>query len=179
MDTTIPISAINDFLFCPKSLYLHSIYIPFEKSMYHDTPQTKGKISHATIDDHSYTTSKYILQGLSVYSEKIQVKGIIDIYDSKNKYLIERKYKIKYIYDGYKYQLYAQMFCMQEMSYEIRRLFLHSLSDNKRYEVPLPDEIERMKFESVVSHIKSFNSHSINLHSCSRCANNIYGLLNW
>lgn len=179
MDSAIPISAINDFLFCPKSLYLHSVYNSFDKSVYHDTPQTLGKIAHENIEDQTYTTSKYILQGLSVYSSKLQVKGKIDIYDAKNHYLIERKYRIKAIYTGFKYQLYAQMYCLEEAGFPVERLFLHSLSDNKRYEINLPTEAEKKEFEDIILKMKSFNAISMQDHVCKNCQENIYGLLSW
>lgn len=179
MDSAIQISAINDFTYCPKSLYLHSVYSSFDTSIYHDTPQTIGSITHENIEDQSYTTSKYILQGLSVYSNKLGIKGKIDVYDAKNKFLIERKYLVKQVYKGFKYQLYAQMYCLLEAGFKIKRLFLHSLSDNKRYEIPLPTEAEKTEFERVIANMKSFSAVSLRNHSCSHCPNNIYGLLNW
>lgn len=179
MDSAIPISAINDFLFCPKSLYLHSIYSVFETNIYHDTPQVKGSIAHESIEERSYTTAKHILQGLSVYSQRLGVKGKIDIYDANNHSLIERKYRVKAIYTGFKYQLYAQMYCLEEAGFAVERLFLHSLSDNKRYEINLPTETEKKEFEEIISKMKSFNTVTMQNHACNHCENNIYGLLNW
>lgn len=179
MDSAITISAINDFLFCPKSLYLHSVYSSFDTSIYHDTPQTVGSITHENIEDQTYTTSKHILQGLSVYSNKLGIKGKIDVYDAKNKYLIERKYRVKQVYTGFKYQLYAQMYCLEEAGFSVKRLFLHSLSDNKRYEIPMPGKEEKKEFEDVIAKMKSFDAVSIRNHTCRHCAHNIYGLLNW
>lgn len=166
-------------MFCPKSLYLHSVYSSFNTSIYHDTPQTVGSITHENIEDQTYTTSNHILQGLSVYSSRLGIKGKIDVYDAKNKYLIERKYRVKQVYTGFKYQLYAQMYCLLEAGFKVKRLFLHSLSDNKRYEIILPGKAEKKEFEDVISHMKLFDAVSIRNHSCSHCANNIYGLLNW
>lgn len=179
MDSTITISAINDFLFCPKSLYLHGVYNSFDTSIYHDTPQTVGSITHENIEDQSYTTSKHILQGLSVYSARLGIKGKVDVYDSKNKCLIERKYRVKQVYKGFKYQLYAQMYCLIEVGFEVKRLFLHSLSDNKRYEIPLPTKAETEEFEEVIARMKSFDGVSLCNHACRHCDNNIYGLLGW
>lgn len=179
MDSAIPISAINDFLFCPKSLYLHGVYSTFDTGIYHDIPQTAGSIAHENIEDQTYTTSRHILQGLSVYSARLGVKGKIDVYDAKNKCLIERKYRIKQIYTGFRYQLYAQMYCLEEAGFKVKKLFLHSLSDNKRHAIPLPAATEKKEFEEVIAKIKKFDSVSIQNHSCGHCANNIYGLLNW
>lgn len=179
MDTAIPISAINDFLFCPKSLYLHSIYSSFDTTTYHDNPQTIGRISHENIENSTYTTSRHILQALSVYSAYLGVKGKIDIFDSKTGYLIERKYRVKAIYKGFRYQLYAQMYCLEELGYKVKKLFIQSLSDNKRYEISIPTQEERKEFENVILQMKSFDAIALNSHTCNHCSNNIYGLLNW
>ncbi len=179
MDSAIQISTINDFLFCPKSLYLHNIYSSFDTSIYHDIPQTVGSITHENIEGQSYTTSKNILQGLSVYSNRLGIKGKIDVYDTKKKHLVERKYRVKYVYTGFRYQLYAQMYCLEEIGFKVENLFLHSLSDNKRYEISLPTLEEKREFEEVISKMKNFEVASLRSHSCSHCSNNIYGLLNW
>lgn len=179
MDTAIPISAINDFLFCPKSLYLHSIYSSFDTSVFHDTPQTMGSLAHENIEEGKYTTAKDILQGLSVYSNRLGIKGKIDLYDAKKKYLIERKYRVKQIYLGFRYQLYAQMFCLEERRMPVAKLFIQSLSDNKRYEVIPPTAKERQDFESVIKEMKSFSAVSLQNHNCRHCQNNIYSRLNW
>jgi len=179
MDTAICISHINDFLFCPKSLYLHSIYNPFSTSVYHDTPQVKGSITHENIENSKYTTAKHVLQGLSVYSVRLGLKGKIDIYNAKNKYLIERKYKVSKLYKGYVYQLYAQMHCLKEAGFPISKMFVHSLSDNKRYEVSLPTQKEQLEFEALIEQMRTFDSKALQNHTCSRCQTNIYSLLSW
>jgi len=153
MDSAISISAINDFLYCPKSLYMHGVYSSFETSVYHDVSQTNGTIAHENIEEKKYTTSKDILQGLSVYSVRLGIKGRIDLYDAKNKLLIERKYRVTNIYTGFRYQLYAQMYCLEEAGFKVAKLFIHSLSDNRRFEIPLPSQEERREFEGVIAKI--------------------------
>ncbi|MBU3964935.1 type V CRISPR-associated protein Cas4 [Patescibacteria group bacterium] len=97
MENYIQISKINDFIFCPKSIYFHGIYENFSEKTYHQSPQVKGKIKHESVDKQKYSTAKKYLQGLEVYSEKYNLFGKIDIYDQENKILIERKNKIKII----------------------------------------------------------------------------------
>lgn len=179
MDSAITISSINDFLFCPKSLYLHNVYNVFDTSTYHDTPQVQGGIAHENIEDRKYTTSKHILQGISVYSNKLNVKGRIDVFDSIRGLLIERKYKVKKLYKGFYYQLYAQMYCLEEMGYTVKKLFIQSLSDNKRYSIPLPTNREREEFENTLTKIKLFTDSDLQSHFCKNCEINIYSFLNW
>jgi CRISPR-associated protein Cas4 len=179
MDSAIPISAINDFLYCPRSLYLHSIYSTFQTNTFHDTPQVLGGIAHENIEKGKYTTSAHILQGLSVYSLRLGIKGKIDLYDSQKNWLIERKYRVKQIYLGFKYQLYAQIYCLEEAEMPVKQLFIQSLSDNRRYEIPLPSSDEEKDFEKTIEKMKSFTPLELQNHACSHCQNNIYSLLNW
>jgi len=99
--------------------------------------------------------------------------GKIDIYDIEEEALIERKFKIKNIYDGQRFQLYAQMYCLQEIGYEVKKMFIHSLSDNKRYPIDLPDDAEKKKFEKVIDDIRNFNPADfvgkINKNKCENC----------
>lgn len=179
MESYIQISKINDFAYCPLSLYLHSVYESFDTSLYHDTPQVVGRINHAMIEEGRYSTSKHILQGISVYSEQFGIMGKIDIYDEKKKELVERKTRIKTIWPGYIYQIYGQYFCMREMGYEVEKLFLHSLADNKRYPVLLPAEREEKRFGFFVGEMRAFDIRQYKNHRCKKCANSIYGILTW
>lgn len=156
MEDYIQISKLNDFIFCPYSIYLHSVYDNFDRKAYHRTAQTVGKIVHESLERKTYTTSKFVLQGKEVCSEKLGIVGKIDIFDSKDGLLVERKYKVKRIFDGYKYQLYAQMFCLREMGYAVKALAIQSLADNKRYNIPLPDASETGKFKELIEKIKNY-----------------------
>lgn len=174
----IQISKINDFIFCPYSIYLHSIYEEFKTGEYQQPVQIVGRLRHENIDSKAYSTSKQILQGLPIYSEKYKLIGKADIYDQAEKALIERKNKVKEIYDGYKYQLYAQYLCLTEQGYPVEKLFIHSLSDNQRYPIPLPDEIETKKFEDLLNKIWHFDPHKNPVSiSSKKCQNCIYSLL--
>jgi CRISPR-associated protein Cas4 len=174
MEPSIQISKINDFIFCPKSIYFHGIYGSFSEKTYHQSPQVRGKIKHEAIDEQKYTTTKKYLQGIEIYSEKYNLTGKIDLYDQENEALIERKNKIKRIYDGYKYQLYAQYFCLLEMGYKIKSLCLYSLSDNKKYDVVLPDEKDIKEFEKIIEQIKNFNIIKKFQQNSAKCAQCIY-----
>ena len=153
MESYIPITHLNDYTFCPRSIYLHAIYGAFKQNLYHRTPQTIGKIKHENIEEGVYSSAKRYLQGMSVYSEKYGLMGKIDVYDTVEQALIERKNKAKFIYDGYRYQLYAHYFCLTEMGYPVKALYIHSLSDNKRYPLALPSTNEQKDFEEIVEKV--------------------------
>ncbi|PSO43266.1 type V CRISPR-associated protein Cas4 [Candidatus Saccharibacteria bacterium QS_5_54_17] len=175
MEQYIQISTINDFLFSPRSLYLHSVYASFNTKTYHASSQIAGDINHSTLENANYSSSTRYLQGVPVYSEHYGIMGKIDIYDRHTKSLIERKTKIKTIHTGYKYQLYAQYFGLTEAGYEVERLLLHSLDDNRRYEVPLPDQAEVSAFEQTLRAIWEYDiAEHDPAHSDDRCEMSIY-----
>ncbi len=168
----IPISSLNDFIFCPYSIYLHNVYENTDESLYHATPQTQGRIAHATVDNKRNSTHKDVLEALPVCSNRYGLIGKIDIYKVNEKYLIERKYQLKQIYQGQIYQLWAQMFCLQEMGYDVERLAFYEISTKRtiHMNLPSPEDIER--FESFLFSFRKYDpsrSFSPNNNKCRHC----------
>lgn len=175
MEDYILISWLNDYVFCPYSIYLHNVYSAVDDKLYYTTAQTKGKFAHNSIDNGTYSTHKNDLIGIEVFSDKYGLCGKIDLFHVDKKLLVERKRKISTIYDGYRYQLYAQYFALLEMGHEIEKICFHSLVDNKRYYIDLPFGEELIKFESTIESIRYFNPSRItnnlevNLTKCKYC----------
>jgi CRISPR-associated protein Cas4 len=157
MEEYIQISKINDFTYSPQSLYLHSVYESFNQNVYHEESQKIGQINHENIENGTYSTTKKYLQGLSVYSETYNLGGKIDIYDTEKKILIERKTKIHKIYNGHRFQLYAQMFALEEMGHPVEEMYIHSLDDNRRYKIPKPTFVDMLLFEETLKKIRNYN----------------------
>lgn len=176
MDDLIIISNLNDFIFCPVSIYFHNLYGNRNPMTYQGTAQIKGSGSHETVEKKTYSTRKDIIMSMDVYCEKYNLVGKIDVYNSSKKLLIERKRKIKQIYDGYIFQLYAQYFAMIEMGYDVKRLQLYSMDDNQTYQVKLPQEDTEMfsKFENIIVQIKNFNVEDFQQKNTEKCRNCIY-----
>lgn len=174
MENYILISYLNDFIFCPRSIYFHGLYGYLEQRIYQEKPQVEGRIAHQSIDSKTYSTRKTTLQGLSVYSDKYKLNGKIDIFDEAEGLLIERKKKIKVIYDGYIMQIYAQYHCLKEMGYTVKKLKLYSMDTNKNYPIPLPEDNPTMqsKFEKLIEDINQFDLKApfqANPSKCQRC----------
>lgn len=161
MENYIRISTLNDFVFCPKSIYYHELYDKFDEKVYQEEVQQAGKLAHSSIDEKKYSTAKKYIQSLSIYSERYQLCGKIDIYNSETKTLIERKNKVTRVYDGYKYQLYAQYRCMLEMGYEVENLTIYSLKDNISYSIPLPVGDEQARFETLLANYRTFKPNTL------------------
>ena len=65
MEETILISYLNDFIFCPVSIYFHKLYGQLDKNIYQSTFQVNGTDAHKSIDEKTYSSRKNILQGIS------------------------------------------------------------------------------------------------------------------
>ena len=176
MELYLKISNINDFIFCPLSIYYHQLYGDLKQELYYGQAQLDGKAAHATIDEKRYSTHKNILQGIDVYSDEYKLCGKIDIFDSDKGLLTERKNLIKKIYDGYIFQLYAQTLCLREMGYTVNALRFHSLTDNKIYPVSLPEADKEMfdKFKDTIYSMQEFNPSTYKPKFSDKCSNCIY-----
>lgn len=169
----ILISTLNDFIFCPYSIYLHNVYMESDESIFHATPQTQGKLAHTSVDNKRASNKSNVLLSLPVYSQKYGLMGKIDVYKKDEKKLIERKYQLKQIYQGQIYQLWAQMFCLEEMGYDVDSLAFYEISTNRMIPVNKPTEEDILLFEIFIKKYKSYDpgvtTFEINPNKCAHC----------
>lgn len=172
MFTQIPITYIKDFDFCPRSLYFHGVYEVLGEGHYKAAPQRNGTLRHSASDEGRYSSRKRFLQGMEISSEKYGLVGKIDIYDCEARMLVERKAKIKYIFPGYRWQVMAQMVCLEEMGFPVDGAVLHSLEDNKRYRQEFSVD-DWKEFLGVLSAMRSFDIAKTKpiaeTQKCDRC----------
>lgn len=175
-ENVILISQINDFVFCPISIYFHVVCGDLDKTLYQGIPQIQGRYVHQAIDKKTYSSKKNILQSIDVYSEEFNVRGKIDVFDIDSGVLTERKNKIKKIYDGYIFQVYAQYYALIEMGHKINRIKLHSMIDNKNYEIKLPSlDLEKdKKFRDLIWEMRKFSIEGFVQNNTAKCQNCIY-----
>jgi len=172
MENYIAISTLNDFVFCPYSIYLHNVYAAADEDLFHATPQTQGKASHQAIDAKRYSTRQNEIVGLSVFSNELGVIGKIDVYKGDEKLLIERKHQLNAIYKGQIYQIWAQYFCMVEMGYPVEKLSFYAISANKSHHVDIPSEGDKKELLGFIAKLKNYNPESeipINVNKCKHC----------
>lgn len=171
----IQISKINDFLFCPRSLYFHSVYENFGELSYKSKDQVSGSIAHEKVDKSEYSSRVRYKQGVEVCSYAYGIVGKIDVYDAEKKCLIERKKSVKRIFDGYIMQLLAQKICLEEMGFTVDAIKIHSLDDNKRYTLEITDKHKEL-FKETIDSIRSFDitkaTHFQDVQKCNRCIYN-------
>lgn len=174
-ESPLIISNLNDFIFCPASMYFHLLE-EGENLLVQDACQLNGSHAHRNSDSAAYSTKVSVLQGIGIYCEKYNLVGKIDTFDSQSGVLTERKKKIKKVYDGYVFQLYAQYFALVEMGYTINTMKLYSMDDNKIYEIPKPEDNFQMlyKFEKTIYDINHFSISKFKQDNEFKCKNCIY-----
>ena len=57
----ILISQLNDFTFCPVSIYFHTLYGDLDKTLYQRAEQINGTYAHKAIDSGQYSSRKNVL----------------------------------------------------------------------------------------------------------------------
>ena len=174
METYLSITQINDFTFCPRSLLFHDFLRDnFTPEKFRETPQIKGLAAHAAIDSAAYSTRSDVLQGTMVYSSRYSLLGRIDLFFISTGLLRERKHSITAVYDGFRYQLYAQYFALAEMGYSVKHMELYSSRDNLKYPVAAPDVAAIREFERTLAAIRSYvpeqDDSPPDLVRCRRC----------
>lgn len=178
MESVLTMTQLNDFIFCPRSLYYNGIYrTSAGVETYHQVPQKDGLAVHAAIDQGRYSSRKCVLQGTMVYCEKYNLLGRIDVFDSSSGILTERKNSITAIYDGFRYQLYAQYFALMEMGYSVKELRLYSAKDNRIYPIPLPIESDVMNFEHTLHCMREWSPERAFIPNPKKCRACIYSSL--
>ena len=173
-EALLSITYLNDFIFCPVSIYFHNLDSTADPMLLQETSQINGSAAHIHSDHGTYSDRKSVLQGISVYCERYGLIGKIDTFDQEKGQLTERKKKIRQIYDGYIFQIYAQYFALTEMGYTVRELRLYSMDDNQIYPIPLPEQNPELfaRFEKVIEAIQNFdfrNFHQPNGEKCRHC----------
>lgn len=171
METFLPISYLNDFVFCPYSIYLHQVFDNNTEELYSANPQQRGKTAHDDVDTFEQTHSK-VIKGIYVISNQYGLYGKIDKFYSNQKKLVESKYYIKTLYRGYYYQIWAQYFGLTEMGYQVTTLQFYSIKDKRVFPVPLPGKAESDELKNHIRTIAWFDFDAplnINPAKCKHC----------
>ena len=173
MEELMPITNINDFLFCPRSLYFGNIYRrSIGKDDYQEAPQKIGTAAHTSLDESTYSTRKNIMTGTMVHCATFGLLGRIDSFDVSRGLLMERKWSVSDVWEGYRMQLYAQAKALQEMGYEVKALKLHSKKNNRTFDVALPTARDWARLAEIIAKMRKFRldaPFAANPRKCARC----------
>lgn len=168
----ISISQLNDFCFCPYSLYLHSIYEGRDASAFKALDQVRGTAVHQSVDSGSYSTKNTDRCSMAVCSNEFGIVGVVDLYRENETLLLERKYKIHTIFPGHILQVHGLYFCLTEMGFDVQKIKIHSLSDNKIYPISLPTEEDRLRMHRQIAQMRNYDFDTpfpINETKCAHC----------
>ena len=176
MEEIILTSYLNDFIFCPISIYFHKLYGNLKKELYQTSYQRNGTNAHKAIDNKTYSTRKDILQGIDVFSAEFGIQGKIDTFNIQTGVLTERKNTIKKIYDGYIFQVYSQYYGLTEMGYNVKKIQLYNMTNNKNYTIKLPIKDKGMdnKFRNLIKQIREFDMETFEQTNNKKCKQCIY-----
>lgn len=136
--------------------------------------QISGTNAHKNIDGGRYSSRSDVLQGTEVYCERYGIAGKIDLFYIEERRLVERKKRQSVIYKGLIFQLYAQSFALEEMGYEVDRMEIRSLDDNRTFAIGLPRDNPEFvaDFEETLNDMRTFDIGGFqqpNLAKCEKC----------
>ena len=66
MNDFISISTLNDFIFCPYSIYLHNVYMEADEDIFKATPQIRGAQAHNGVDKKTGSSRSCDILSLSL-----------------------------------------------------------------------------------------------------------------
>jgi len=142
MEDSISISALNQFVFCPRRCALMNI-----EGIWSDNEHTvKGTILHEHADERGYETDKgvKVLRALPLFSKKYGLNGKADIVKLRGKEVIPVEYKKgkRRDFGNDNIQLAAQALCLEEMfKVEIKRGFIFHTTSKRRREVLIDESL--------------------------------------
>ncbi|MFV0290262.1 MAG: type V CRISPR-associated protein Cas4 [Mangrovibacterium sp.] len=178
MENLIQITYLNDFIFCPYSIYLHQIFEDGEIESFQASPQSEGRMVHADIDSEEHQTKdSSCVKGIYVYSESLKLYGKIDSYFPERRALVERKKEIKVLYQGYLYQLWAQFFAMREMGYCVDEIAFETIVGKRYLLQQLPTVADYGRLKKVVLSMAAFRPEEFETQNSNKCVHCIYSAL--
>lgn len=169
MPEYIPISRLNDFLFCPYSIYLHQVYGTADEEVCKAEPQKAGVFEHGKILDGQETGT---FRNLPVFSDEYGIAGVIDEYDPGKKTLTEYKNNLPTVFPGQKMQLWGQYICLTGNGLEVQSIRFVEISTGKEYPIPPPGTDELKNLRKLIDRIRQYDpSYQIetNPNKCQKC----------
>ena len=154
MEEIISISALNQYVFCPRRCALMHV-----EGIWSDNEHTaKGTILHKNADERGYEIigQAKCLHALPLYSEKYGLNGKADIVEIRKDEIIPIEYKKgkKREFNNDNIQIAAQALCLEEMfQTTIRRGFIYHAMSKKRREV-LIDEALRIETLQTIENVR-------------------------
>ena len=141
--------------------------------VYTAVPQVRGCNAHKEVDNRTFSVDKDDVQNLKVWSETLELVGVIDLYRKAERHLVEFKYRVaETLFLGQKVQLWAQYYCLSEMEYVVEKISVYETSTGKYHDVPLPGDEDKNVLQDLISRFRNFDlaqPYDINPKKCTHC----------
>jgi CRISPR-associated exonuclease Cas4 len=171
----IPISAISEYVYCPRNCYL--FYVLGERG---ENPYTvEGELLHKRVHKSSRTKRGKLIQlrRVYVYSKRWGISGFADVLEGKGSkvYPVEYKRGKSGGWQNDKIQLCAQAICLEEMlNVEIVQAYIFYVSSGRRREIKLDEKLRKDTIKTIGEVRKLFKSKNIppplNDNRCRGCS---------
>lgn len=142
MDELVSISALNQYVFCPRRCALMHV-----EGIWSDNEHTvKGTSLHARVDERGYETdgNAKLLRAVPLYSHRYGLSGRADVVEMRSSEIIPVEYKKgkRREFENDDIQLCAQALCLEEMfDAEISRGFIYHAASRRRREVLIDEQL--------------------------------------
>ncbi len=181
--SSIPISALQHYIYCPRQFALIHIEEIYEENVF----TIQGNIVHKRVDNERnyYNKSKKVENSLSLWSEKYGLYGVADVVEFEENKIIPVEFK-----SGKKknkladnIQLAAQAICLEEMfSAEITFGYIYYDKSRKRRKVVIGEKLRETLTETISSVrnllIEKITPKPVNDKRCDNCSLKDYCLPN-
>lgn len=175
-DTSVPISALNHFSYCPRRCAL----IHMEQTFVENVHTLRGQALHENADEEASSSEAGIRveRALPLYSDKLGLVGKADIVEFRADgvpYPVEYKQGKKKQHENDDLQLAAQAICLEEMTGKpVRRGAIYHHTSRRRREVEITDALRQQVAETVAAVRTLLDSKvlppPVNDHRCPQCS---------
>ena len=90
MENPISITMLNDFVFCPISIYFHNLYQGVEKNLYQGKSQIAGTKAHEAIDNNTLSNSESFQDIENKFSKRFNQQDSVYIFIMDSRTEIKR-----------------------------------------------------------------------------------------
>lgn len=144
-DDFLPLSALNDLLFCSRRCALHRVEGVWTENVH----TTEGSLAHRRVHDgekqEASRDGTRALRGIRLRSERLRIVGIADLVEFRPApYPVEYKRGKRRRWDNNDVQLCAQAMCLEEMlGQAVPAGAIYHVKSGRRREVILGDDLRR------------------------------------
>ena len=175
-DDFLPLSALNDFLFCERRCALHRIEGLWTENVHTVEGSQAHRRVHAT-GKHQFEESPFReVRGLRLRSVRLRLIGVADLVEFRpDPYPVEYKRGKKRRWDNDEVQLCAQAMCLEEMlGGRIARGAIFHVKSKRRREVVLDDTLRQLT-EDTARHLHELVASGripppVPLPKCKQCS---------